>query len=758
MDPLPSGPRFEVVARTPAGDAPPPSEYPALEASAPASGGLLEYGRIIRRNKGFLLLASFLGALAAFLFTLPRTPVFEARGAIEIQPVNENFLNMRDVNPTTQESSYLPEYDVQTAIRVLQSRSLLERTVNKLDLEHRPAPAEPGRISAWRRALGLAAPALASRAALLVSSLKIRGQANTRVIDITCDSSDPRLAADFVNTLAREFIEQNLESRWKSTQDTGAWLARQMEDVRIKLEKSNEQLETYARATGLLFTSEKNNVAEEKLRLLQEELSKAQADRAAKQSRHETAAAAAPESLGDVLDDTSLRDAQSRLTDLRRQRAELAASFTPEHPKVKRVESQIVELESLLAAERQNIVHRIGNDFETARRREDLLAADYLSQTRLMSGQADQVANYNILRREVDTNRQLYDAMLQRVKEAGIASALRASNIRILDPALPPLVPYKPDLLAGTLIGLMVGALGGLLAIVLRDRSDRTLQDPGDTSFYLGVPELGLIPAAEADPLQRRNFAPGRLPTADVEPEPERFELVTWRRKPCAMAESFRAAITSILFAPRTGDRSRIIVLSSPAPKEGKTTVATNLAIALAEIGCRVLLVDADLRKPRLHYIFNLENDHGLADLLRSADPLKTPLSGVLQPTEIPGLTVLTSGRSGLAEAALLYSEQFREVLDLFRNDYGIVLMDTPPMLTMPDARVLGRMADGVILVARARQTSRDSMQAACKRFLDDGTNVLGTILNDWDPKHSSRPGNIRYYDRYRHYYGNVSE
>jgi capsular exopolysaccharide synthesis family protein len=720
-----------------------PGRSPEQDLFASPSGGVFAYGRTLRRNKAVLLLSAFLGALAAVMLTLPQTPVYQARTSIEVQGVNQDFLNLRSVNPNTDAGAPdYPEYELQSQVRVLRSRTLLDRVARKLDLENRQLAVPPDRISAWRRVLGLRAPNAVSPA----DQLTIRPQPNTRFIDISYDSADPRLAADFVNTLARELIEQNLESRWKTTQDTGEWLSRQMEDVKIKLEHSEERLQEYARLSGLQFTSEQNNVAEQTLRQLEEELSKARADRVAKQSKYETASSAAPESLPDVLDDDPLRQSQSALIDLRRQLAALSPSLTAEHPKVKRIQAQIAALESSLGEERGNIVRRIQNDYEAACRRESLLAKDYAAQTRLVTNQADQVANYGILKHEVDTNRQVYDSMLQRVKEVGIAAALRASNIRILDPALPPSAPYKPNLFHNTALGLLGGAISGLVWIALRERADRTLQDPGDAAAYLGLPELGLIPSASADPSRKR----GRL---RFQAEPENLELVSWQCKPSAMAESFRAAIASIRFTPRGCERPRVIVLSSPSPKEGKTTVAANLAIALAGINCRVLLIDGDFRKPRLHRVFDIGNEHGLASLLRSQEPITGPLNGELRATGIPGLTLLPSGRASLAETALLYSGRLDEVIALARRDYDAVLIDTPPMTAMPDARVIARLADGVILVARARQTSRASIEAASNRFSQDGACVLGMILNDWNPKCSTRYGNYHYYDHYKHYY-----
>jgi capsular exopolysaccharide synthesis family protein len=342
--------------------------------------------------------------------------------------------------------------------------------------------------------------------------------------------------------------------------------------------------------------------------------------------------------------------------------------------------------------------------------------------------------------------------MLQRVKEAGVASALRASNIRIVDPAETPGAPYKPNLINSSALGLLSGLFLGIVFVVFRERSDRTVQEPGDAAFYTGIPELGLVPSAAVDPIHRHgNLAALALRAGGA---PQQPELVTVQRRPSAMAEAFRAALTSLLYTDQSGERPRVLVLSSAAPKEGKTTLATNLAIALAEIHQRVLLIDADLRKPRLHQVFELGNNAGLVNLLRQPVPIAEPLNGHVQTTAIANLSVMTSGKANEGEATLLHSQRLSEVIGIVRGQFDTVLIDTPPMLTMSDARVIARHADAVVLVARANVTSRDSLRDACARFAQDGRNVFGTVLNDWNPKRSSRYGYYRYYDRYKHYYG----
>ena len=340
--------------------------HPSTVVEEPGPGLLLEYFDIVRRHKGTLILIAFLGLLASLLLTLPQTPIYQARASLEIQNINEDFLNMREMSPTASgSSSYPPQYDLQTQAKILQSESVLERVIVKLNLEQKLlADRGPGRLAAWRSALGL--PAWRSDSPreevlrAVTKNLKVSTEASTRLVEIQYDSKDPQLAADFLNSLTTEFIQQNLEARWKTSQQTGEWLTRQMEDVRIKLEKSEDELQAYAHASGLLFTSEKvgsqlveDNVAEEKLRQLQEQLSTAHGERVTKQSKFELVSSAPPESLPEVLDDKTLEDYQVKLTDLRRELAELSSTLTLAHPSVKKVEAQVATLEAALQREQR---------------------------------------------------------------------------------------------------------------------------------------------------------------------------------------------------------------------------------------------------------------------------------------------------------------------------------------------------------------------------------------------------------------------
>jgi succinoglycan biosynthesis transport protein ExoP len=353
------------------------------------------------------------------------------------------------------------------------------------------------------------------------------------------------------------------------------------------------------------------------------------------------------------------------------------------------------------------------------------------------------------------------------VKEYGIASAMQASNVRVVDAAEPPLFPYKPDYTRNSGLGLLAGLFLGVAFVIIRERADRSIQAPGESAQYVDAPELGIIPSATLD--AHHGYYSHRLlhrhkQQAAPEGEQRRVELVTFQRKPSLVAESFRAAVASILFSGENGVPPRVIVLTSPAPKEGKTTVVSNLALALSEINRRVLVIDADLRRPRLHTIFGIPNETGLIDVLKASGPLNGH-DGLVFETVYPGVFVMPAGPADSSMYNLLHSPRLPELIARYRKEFDAVLIDTPPMLNMSDARILGRVADGVVLVVRAGRTTRDTVQSAAQRFLDDGTKVLGTVLNDWNPKKHQGYGYGYayrsyggYYDSYHKHYGPDSD
>jgi capsular exopolysaccharide synthesis family protein len=729
---------------------PAPEENPFIK--------LLEYWGALRRRKILILIITLLGIFAGFAYNLCQVPKYQAKASMEIQGSQDALSSISLASPA--------DISIQTQIDILKSSTLLNRVASKMKPENNSEGQEQqdflgplrkslgvqqnGGLASWQEALAMAR-----------ATVQIEDTGGSRIIILRCKSTNPQVAAEFINGVAREYIEQRLKERWEAYQSTSKWLMQAQAELKAKLELSEEEIQRFARASGLVFTSETQNIAEEKLKQLQTALSSAQATRIAKQAQYEASKSSRPEALPEVLDSGPIGTYQVQLAELRRQLAELGSALTPEHYKIKRLQAQISELESVMERERSNIIKRIMNEYEAALRTENQIRSEYNRQTSLISGQAANLIKHRILMREAETNRHLYELTLQKGKEASIASALRASEARVIDGANPPSEPFKPVLVINLAAGLIGGLVFGSAFAIMRDRLSATIHLSSSLPLPISVRELGVIPSAKnervlnADTAKRTKLPVGRflslgsqLQESRSERPENRLALTTKNQSNSIMAEAIRATMASILFSSDSHTRSpQIIVITSPSPKEGKTTILCNLGIALAEINHRVLLIDADMRIPRLHGIFDVDNSWGLSNVLQSRQPIKdfTPEQLALE-TGVPGLWVLPSGSLRANLSTLLYSPRLPELLARCRYDFSAILIDAPPILNVPDARILSRAADSAVLVFRAPTTTRDEATAAMMCLEEDGTPILGTILNDWDPQNSG-------YGNYRSYY-----
>jgi len=718
----------------------------------PQAGSVLDYWGLLWQSKKLFAACTGGGLAIALAVLLTQSPTYRARTTLEVQDLNHEFVDLKLAGPVADSSSTDALTDIQTQIKLLQSNTLIDCALQKAEINNK-ADLEPAQHHNFAGIFGSpnAGSADETLTEVAARNLKVNVAGQTRIIEVSFDAPRPELAAHFANALTLEFMEQNTRMRGQMNRQTSDWLAGQLADLRGKLETSENALEAYARKQSLIYTADKQTVSEEKLRQVQAELSRAQADRVEKQSRFEIARTATPDTLPEVLNDSSLRALDANLTELRRKEAEMEVTFTPDYSQAKKLRAEGASLEDAIVRKRAEIVTRIANELSEAEHREKLLAAAYADQTIRVTSDSQKSIQYDVLKREVDTNQQIYDAMLQRVKESAIASAIKASNVRVVDPAIPPRRPYKPNFPLGSAAGLLFGSTFGLVAIVLRSRTNVHLQEPGEAGSLLGIPELGVIPRAQGalrSPRvvtlvpQHDNSKPRLIGSCDSGDASSENAL--------AVADSFRAVLASIILT-EAKESQKVLVITSANSGEGKTTAAVNLAVTLAKMDRKVLLIDGDIRSPRMHQVFGLSNLTGLTRLLRKPAPDEKFVDPIIRAVS-PNLYVLPAGPALESGADLLFSKSIPSLLSRYRERFDMILIDTPPMLAMPDARVLGRIADAVVLIARAGKTSRAAAQAAFRRLVDDQTRVLGVVLNDWNAGASP----YKYYGSY--HYAAVNE
>lgn len=727
------------------------------ESQAETMGLLQEYLQTIRRYKWTLAAFGLAGLVLSLLFSMRTLPVYRTRTSLDIRALNAEFVNFRSANPTEGGNSPDADANLQTQIKLLESDTSISDTVEHLRAEPHPATLERNDLlSRLQRTLHLGHPepipydlALADAA----RNIKVKPLGVSRLVEITCDSWSADMAARFCNQLEATFQENDLAARSTEAANTSAWLTKQVADVKLRAQQTQNNLDSALGGNGILLNPN-NGVGEDRLRALQDELVKAQADRISKEAEAGTDRTATLGTAPGVQDSPVYRQYESQFADLQMQLAKLTPKLTEENPQVKRLRAQILAAQQGMRDADHDSLTRQNNELASARHREALLTVTYSAELAKVSSDLQKAAKVSLLRSELDSEQQLYQTLLQRAKEAGFASAMQATTIRVVDPALIPRVPFSPQRKVAGGVGLFVGAMLGTLFAFYRERTLNVFRKPGDVQRFLHVHELGTIPAlrqmpslAKTGPITLRGTTtqPRGLLPGSTETTP----LAHWKDEFSLAAEAYRNTTLSILISEaRKG--SRTYVVASPSAGEGKTTVTSNLGVALSQSKMRVVLVDGDLRKPNLHNAFSMDNTVGLRNILRGEFDLKTvPLSAFVRPTEQANVSVIPAGEGHEELMQLLHSPALPELLARLSQQFDMVLIDSPPTLHMADTRILAREADGVILVFRASTTTVDAAAMARDLFDRDGIPLVGTILNDFDPQ---REGWTSYYKDYYRY------
>jgi len=720
------------------------SVTPPADPGNPNKKTFVDHVHLVLSRKLLLIAFVIVGLGAAIAITLLEEPTYQAEATLEVRTLRTGA-SLISVGDTQMDQADTASW-LETQIRILQSGALAERVRARLRLEH------PNRVyqmqdvfADWRRLLRLPPKKRGvGTAEPPPVKTKVVGLGGSSILQITCESWDPELTSEYANALANEYIQFNLENFGDSVNRISVWLARQVRDARDQLERSENQLQNYTRQANLVYTGEtqEDSAEHKKLRQLQDDLAKASADRMVKQATYELAKSAPAGTMPDA-SSGQMANYQAKLADLKLELNELRLVYTDAQPKVRAVLAQIQELDAAIQEERADILERSRNAYEQARSIERMLSAAYTAQVPRASETSRKGIQYGLMKWDVDTNRHVYDELLQRVKAITIGSTLQANNSSILDRAKTPKAPYLPDVTRNVLAGAGSGLGFGLLMIFVGEFVNRNLKAPGESAFHLGVPELGVIPSRD---YRVTNVPSNRFPKLLATPADEgdtgRVELVTWEDRPSIMAEAYRNTLASILLSSSGSGRHQVILVTSPGRGEGKSSTVSNLGIALAEINQRVILIDADLRKPSLHTIFTVANSWGLSDVLHEKMSLKdSPLEALARATSIEGLYLLPSGPGTTSIANLFYSERMSDLVDRLRREFDTIIIDTPPISYLADARFVGRVVDSAVLVLRAGITTRDAAIVAKQRLKDDGIPLLGTVLNAWDGRAKSRYG-----------------
>jgi succinoglycan biosynthesis transport protein ExoP len=706
--------------------------YPMIQ---PQESMLREYLRIFIKHKWAILSSTALIFGAILIATLRSTPIYEAVGSIAINKPDP-VLNFRDSNNAGMD--YYDPTDLDTEVRILRSDLLALQVIRQLNLDQRPQfggsgrTPTPGTLGLTTDVLQPDAPQTTEALDAFKGALRVTLEANTRIIDIHFRSPDKHLTANVVNTLVNTYVEQNFKTRFESTMQTSDWLSKQLVDLQMKVETSQEKLVQYQKAHEILGIDEKQNITTQKLDELNKELTTAESARMEKESVYRLVQTGDPDSVASASSveneakgsnnaSSLLEKLREQDADLNIQVAQLSTQFGPSYPKLAQLNSQLKEIDAQIQVEIRKIAGRLRGDYLAAVQHEGMLHAALEKQKQEANQLNESAIEYSLLKRDVDSNRALYEGLLEKLKEAGVTAGLRSNNVRPVDIARVPTSPSEPNLPRNLSFALALGLTSGIGLAFLLESIDNTVRTPEQAQALSGLPSLGMIPLgssirSEASAQQRLTVAASR----------EAVEVITQSRPQSQMAESYRALRTSLLLTS-LGMPPKVILITSALPEEGKTTTSINCAIVLAQKGTRVLLIDADLRRPSIHKTLGMGPKVGLSNVLTGAVTLQ---EATLRSNILPNLFVLPAGTPPPNPAELLASAEMKEVLSKLREQYDHIVVDTPPTLSVTDAVIMSTRADAVVLVIRSGQTTKQALRRARDILAQVNARVCGVLMN----------------------------
>ena len=673
---------------------------------------------------------------ATLIATLRATPIYDAMGSIAINKPDPMLTNLRDGNNTM---DYYDPTDLDTEVRILRSDLLALQVIKQLNLDR--LPEFGGHGGPTSSSLEMTTDTLqpdSERANVLLGafkgSLRVLLEPNTRIIDVHFRSPNKELSARVVNTLANTYIEQNFKTRFESTMQASDWLSRQLVDLQMKVETSQEKLVKYQKEHQILGIDEKQNITTAKLDELNKELTIAESERMEKESIYQLAAAGDTESAAAVANGAAqnkdfantsglLDKLQAQKADLQIQSAQLGTQFGPAYPKISQINNQLHEIDAQIQAEMKKVAGRLRGDYLASLQRENMLHAAFEQQKQQENKLNESSIEYSLLKRDFETNRTLYEGLLQKLKEAGVTAGLRSNNIREVDVARTPGGPAEPNIPRNLGFAFVLGLTSGIGLAFLLEGIDNTVRTPEQAQAISGLPSLGMIPLGSKNNAERGAKAgPGLMVAASK----EAVELITQSRPQSQMAESYRALRTSLLLTS-LGAPPKTILITSALPREGKTTTSINTAIVLAQKGVRVLLIDADLRRPSIHKTLGMGQRVGLSNVLTGGATLQ---QATMRSPVLPNLYVLPAGTPPPNPAELMASVQMNDMLTQLRDQYDHIVVDTPPTLSVTDAVVLSTRADAVVLVIRSAQTTKPALRRARDILAQVNARVSGVLLN----------------------------
>ncbi|MEW6571212.1 MAG: polysaccharide biosynthesis tyrosine autokinase [Nitrospirota bacterium] len=735
---------------------------------------LRDYLNVVLKRKWIVLTFLVSVLITTTILTFMMTPLYKSTTVVKIDKDNPNVLSFRDVISTPGADYYQTQYEI------FKSRNLAERVIKNLGLDKNDdfMPIE-NRLSVIKRkvfnnTIGLfirffssvipkntpkkvhvsSNPTTKSEVpdyliSSLIGRLEVNPVKNSQLVKVSFISHNPELSMNIANAVAETYISFDLESRIEATKDAKIFLEQQIEVVKKKMEDSEQKLNEYASHKEIIIDQGKESILTQKLADISSALNNITNERMQKEALYREV----KESGGNnpvILNNSLIMGLKKEFASLEAEYSNLSKIYTPDYPKMKSLKSEMDAIQSRIDQEMSRIVNSLESDYNAALKKEENLTKAFNSQKRKVLSFQDTVAQYEVLRREVEVNKGLYNNLLQRHNELGVSASSSATNIQILDKATYPKSPFKPNVSFNILLSIIFGLMGGIGLAFLAEYFDNSIKDTDYIEKKINLPTLGMIPKYE-DAGNSKNFSVSRprIISPQKEADSSKMPMVIGHDKISPIAETFRS-IGAFILLSSSSKPPKTILVTGPGEKVGKTTICVNIAKTFLESSGNVLIIDADLRRPKLHNAFQLDNSIGLSSFLSGNVDFDDANGRLIKPTSVKGLSVITSGPVPPNPSELIGSLRMQDFINILQESFQFIIVDSPPVMGLPDALYLSKIVDGTIIVVQAGVTPRKALTEVKNVFGAINSKILGVILNGVK-KSDFKYGSYNYY--YSSYY-----